>query len=171
MEPKRGASVGTLPAVMVRMTDDIFDRLRQEHGTHRTLIDLVEKTHGDSTGRRELFGKLADQVRAHAHAEERTFYAELIEHGESRDKAGHSVKEHHEAEEIIEELLEKDYASSGWLNRFATLAEELRHHMDEEEKEVFPLAARVLPAKRRTAMVAEFDRLKKEELEKIDRAA
>ena len=152
------------------MTDDIFDRIREDHDKHRTFIRLVEKTHGDSTGRRELFGKLADDVRAHAHAEERVFYAELMEKGESRDKAGHSVKEHHEAEAIIEELLEMDYASSGWLNRFATLAKELRHHMDEEEKEVFPLAGGVLSAPRKKAMVAEFDKLKSEELERVKKA-
>lgn len=147
---------------------DIFDRLREDHTTFRTLAQLVGKTHGDSTGRRELFGKLADQVRAHAHAEERVFYADLLEHGETREKTGHAVTEHHDAEAIIEELLDKDYSSSGWLNRFATLADALTHHMDEEEQEVFPLAGRVLSAKRREEMTAEFDRLKTEELGMID---
>ena len=153
------------------MTDDIFDRIREDHEKHRTLIELVEKTHGDSRGRRELFGRLADDVRAHAHAEERVFYAELLEAGQTRDKAGHSVKEHHEAEEIIEELLEKDYSSSGWLNRFATLAEELRHHMDEEEQEVFALAGKVLSAKRKKEMAQEFDRLKTEEKQRLGKKA
>ena len=147
---------------------DIFDRLREDHTTFRTLVQLVGKTHGDSSGRRELFGKLADQVRAHAHAEERIFYADLLEHGESREKTGHAVKEHHEAEVIIEELLDKDYSSSGWLNRFATLAEALTHHIDEEEQEVFPLAERVLSVKRKEEMAAAFDRLKKEELQMIE---
>ena len=148
------------------MHKDIFARIRDDHDKHRTLIELVEKTKGDSRGRRELFGKLADEVRAHADAEERIFYAELMQHTKGREKAGHSVKEHHEASAIIEELLEMDYSSTGWLNRFATLADELRHHMDEEEKEVFPLAGRLLSAERKQAMVAEFEKAKKTEMEK-----
>ncbi|MBO6935308.1 MAG: hemerythrin domain-containing protein [Deltaproteobacteria bacterium] len=148
------------------MDTDIFARIRDDHDKHRTLVELVEKTKGDSRGRRELFAKLATDVRAHADAEERVFYAELMKHTEGREKAGHSVKEHHEADAIIEELLEMDYASTGWLNRFATLAEELRHHMDEEEKEIFPLAGRLLSAERKKAMVAEFDEAKEHEMKK-----
>lgn len=146
---------------------DIFERLRADHDKHRTFIDLIEKTSGDSAGRRELFPKLAHEVRTHAHAEERTFYAELLGEGGSRDKAGHSVKEHHEAEAIIEELEEKDYSDSGWLTRFRTLAEMLRHHMDEEEKEVFPLAGRVLSETRKRELVAEFEGAKGDEAKKV----
>ena len=154
------------PADTLGMTD-IFKRIRADHDKHRTLLDIIERTNGDSRGRRELFPKLADEVRAHAHAEERTFYAELLGERESRDKAGHSVKEHHEAEAIIEERLDKDYSDTGWLARFRTLAEELRHHMDEEEKEVFPLAGRVLSDKRKSELAAEFDGAKGDAMKKV----
>lgn len=60
---------------------DIFDRIREDHTAFRTLIELVGKTDGDSEGRRELFGKMADQVRTHAPAEERVSNADLLEHG------------------------------------------------------------------------------------------
>jgi len=151
------------------MDTDIFARIRDDHDKHRTLIELVEKTKGDSRGRRELFGKLADDVRAHADAEERIFYAELLALTEGREMAGHSVKEHREVDTLIEELLAMDYSSTGWLNRFATLAHDLRHHMDEEEKEVFPLAGRLLSEERKKAMVAEFEEAK--QLEMDERAA
>lgn len=149
---------------------DIFERLRADHDKHRTFLDIIERTHGDSSGRREVFPKLAADVKAHAHAEERVFYAELLALPESRDKAGHSVKEHHEAEDIIAELEKKDYSDTGWLTRFKTLAEELRHHMDEEEEEVFPLAGRLLTEKRKKEMAAEFDAAKKEAEERAEAA-
>ena len=148
------------------MTTDIFERLREDHDEFRTLIDILEKTEGDSEGRLEIFPKLAWMVRTHAHAEERVLYAELMRYTETRELAGHSTKEHHEAEEIIEDLEGKSLSDSGWLTRFKTLAEELRHHMDEEEKEVFPVAGRVLSADRKRAMVDEFDRARRTEAEK-----
>ena len=149
------------------MTDDIFSRIREDHEKHRTFISILEKTEGNSEGRQEVFPKLAADVKAHAHAEERIFYSELMEYTEGRDKAGHSVKEHHEAEDIIKELEDKEYSDTGWLTRFKTLAHELRHHMEEEEKEVFPLAGRLLPEARKKAMVAEFEAAKAEEAKKV----
>ena len=136
---------------------DIFERIRADHDKHRTLLDIIERTHGDSRGRQELFPKLADEVRAHAHAEERTLYAELLGERESRDDAGHSVKQHHEVEAIIEELLEKDYSGTGWLARFRTLAEKLRQHMVQEEKEFLAVASRVLSDERKGELIAEFE--------------
>jgi len=149
------------------MSQTIFEHLRSEHDKHRTLIDIIEKTSGDSRGRNELFPKLADEVLAHAHAEERVFYAELLARSESRDVAGHSVEEHNEAEEIIDELRAKDYGSSGWLTRFKLLADKLRHHMAEEEREVFPLAGRLLSTARKREMVDEFEQAKATEAKKV----
>ncbi len=158
--------VGMAPAAARTMTD-IFDRIQSEHDKHRTLLDIIARTHGDSAGRRELFAKLADEVRAHARAEERTFYAELLAAPESRSQAGHSVKEHRDTEDMIEELLEKDYGDSGWLTRFEVLADDLRHHMDEEEREVFPLAGRVLTEERKRELADEFERAKGEETRRV----
>ncbi|PRP94451.1 hemerythrin domain-containing protein [Enhygromyxa salina] len=149
------------------MTDDIFSRIREDHDKHRTLARIIERTSGDSRGRNELFPKLADDVRAHARAEERVFYSELLAATQSRDLAGHSVKEHHEIEAIIEELLDKDYSSTGWLARFKTLTDKLRHHMLEEEKNIFPLAGRVLSEARKREMVIEFDAAKQTEARKV----
>lgn len=145
------------------MSDDIFDRIRRDHERHRTFLRILEQTHGDSSGRRELFPKLVESVRAHAAAEERVLYAELLAHPEGRDRAGHSVKEHHEADAIFEELLQKDYSDTGWLTRFKTLAEELRHHMKEEEREVFPLAERLISERRQREMAEELEHAKRDE--------
>jgi len=138
------------------MAENIYDVLRDEHQTQRTLIDLIEKTHGDSKGRRELFERLKVEALSHAAVEERVFYSTLIADEQTRSKAGHSVEEHNEAEEIFEELAEMDMSSTGWLNRFHTLAHELRHHMDEEEQEVFQLAGKVLTKKQERQMAQQF---------------
>ncbi len=48
----------------------IFARLKEDHDNHRTLLDLIDKTRGDSEGRQDLFGNLKTEVTAHAAAED-----------------------------------------------------------------------------------------------------
>ena len=83
----------------------IFEALRADHDTQRTLIDLLCKTEGDSEGRQELFDKVRLELSAHAKAEERHFYVPLMEVDMTQEKARHSVAEHHELDEMIEELI------------------------------------------------------------------
>ena len=138
------------------MAETIFDVLEEEHEVQRTLIELVEETQGDSEGRRELFARLRTEALEHAAVEERVFYSRLLADEQSRDKAGHSIEEHNEAEAIFDELEEMDMSSPGWLLRFRTLAEALRHHVDEEEQEVFQVAGKVLSDADKTQLAREF---------------
>ena len=122
------------------MATDIFDRLKQDHDKHRALIDAIKETSGDSAERRDLFEQFKTDAMAHAAAEEGTLYVAMMEDPEIRQDAQHSVKEHADIGMLFVELDEMDMASSGWLNKFNTLAHEYTHHIDEEEEEKFPKA-------------------------------
>jgi hypothetical protein len=124
---------------------DIYARIKEDHDSHRRILDILDKTHGDSDGRRELFAKLKAEVEAHTAAEEETFYAALIVEPDGRDKARHSISEHKDAADLIDELEDMDLASTGWLTKFRSLKESLEHHMDEEEDEVFAKARGLIP--------------------------
>ena len=138
------------------MSETIYDVIRDEHDKQRRLIDLLEETHGASADRRELFDCLRVEVLSHSAIEERLFYAALLSDEVTRDRIGHSVEEHKEAEAILHELGDKDMSSPAWLNRFHTLAKDLRHHMDEEELEVFQLAGKVLTRAREEQLAREY---------------
>lgn len=126
---------------------NIFDSLREDHQKQRTLVRLLVKTHGDSKGRDELFDRLKAALESHAKAEERHFYIPLMENDLTQERARHSVAEHHEMDELIGELSKTDRSSSGWLATAKKLEERLTHHLDEEEREVFQLAGKVLSEK------------------------
>lgn len=123
---------------------NIYDALRDDHETQRRLVDLLVETHGDSDDRAELFERTKEALKAHAAAEERCFYIPLMEHDRTQDKARHSVSEHHEIDELLEALEDEDFSSPGWLPRAEKLQELVRHHLDEEEREVFPVAQKTL---------------------------
>jgi len=122
----------------------IYEEIKKDHDLHRDLLDRLDKTSGDSPERRELFEKLRVEMTAHANAEEQTFYASLIEDPETQEQARHSIAEHKETDDLLEELDEMAFDNPGWLAKFRKLKEELEHHMEEEEEEVFPEARDVI---------------------------
>lgn len=148
---------------------NIFEALRQDHEHQRSLIRQLAETKGDSPERRKLFGQLRDTLQAHAAAEERCLYVPLIDHDLTQDKARHSVAEHNEIDELLEELEEMDLGGSGWLNRARHLFERVEHHLAEEEHEVFQLAGKVLDASQKRSLAREYQREMDEQ--KAQRAA
>lgn len=146
---------------------DIFDRLKQDHDKHRALIDAIKETSGDSAERRDLFEQFKTDAMAHAAAEEGTLYVAMMEDPEIRQDAQHSVKEHADIGMLFVELDEMDMASSGWLNKFNTLAHEYTHHIDEEEEEKFPKAKSELGEDKAVALKDDFDARKPVEIERV----
>lgn len=134
----------------------IFEALREDHDKQRTLGSLVLETEGDSDGRRELFERLTDALARHAAAEERYFYVPLMEHDMTQDQARHSVAEHKELDDYIEKLEGYDFSASQWLVTARELVDRLAHHLDEEEKEVFPVAGKVLSDEEKTKLATEY---------------
>lgn len=143
---------------------DIYDRLTKDHDTHREMAARLAETTGDSDERRKLWDEFKPEAEAHANAEEQTFYATLIEHPEAQEKARHSISEHKESSDLIEKLSTDDMSSPGWLQNFKKLKEELEHHMEEEENEVFVKARKVIPEETAIQLASDFEERKAAEL-------
>ena len=98
-------------------------------------------------------------------------YVAMMEDPEIRQDAQHSVKEHADIGMLFVELDEMDMASSGWLNKFNTLAEEYTHHIDEEEEEKFPKAREELGEEKAIALTPQFEERKPIEIERVKEKA
>lgn len=150
------------------MATDIFDRLKADHDKHRDLIAQIEKTTGDSADRQALFAEFKTDATAHAATEELTLYHDLMGESKMRAYAQHAAKDHHELENLFKELDEMDMASSGWLNKFATLKKEYLHHLEEEEETIFPDALKDIGKERAIELKAEYEAQKPEEIERAE---
>ena len=135
----------------------IFDRLKADHDRHRELLDRIDATHGDSDDRAILFEKFRVEVTAHAASEEMSLYATMLGKPDLRDEAQHSVAEHKEIEDLLTELYEMDFGSTGWLTRFRTMKDRYLHHIEEEEEEMFPEAEEGLSAAKKKEIAAIFE--------------
>ncbi|MCB0962586.1 MAG: hemerythrin domain-containing protein [Acidimicrobiales bacterium] len=134
----------------------IFDELRTDHEHQRRLIGEVVDTHGDSDERRRLFADLKEALEAHAAAEERHFYTELMQFDATQEKARHSVHEHEQLDDLVEALEGYDRSAPAWLETARELEHKLTHHLDEEEAEVFPMAGKVLDDDQKAGLGAAY---------------
>lgn len=146
----------------------IYDEIKKDHDRHREILRKLADTSGDSDERRKLWREFYCTVKSHAAAEEETFYASLIVETWGQDKARHSVAEHKELDDIMDELQETDMASPGWLTRFKTLRHDYEHHIEEEEDEVFERARRVVDDATAKELGPKFLERKKKEMQLVD---
>ncbi|MDX3910054.1 MAG: hemerythrin domain-containing protein [Sphingobium sp.] len=149
---------------------DIFDALKQDHDQHRLLLDKLEDAKGQNDRRAKLFDQFKIEVTAHAAAEEETLYATMLSRPDLREDAQHSVSEHKEIEDYLEEISELEVGSGQWEEIFATMKKRYLHHIEEEEEEMFPDAAEELSSSEEAALAERFAERKPAELERAQAA-
>lgn len=134
------------------MATTIFETLRADHDRQREVLDKLEQSQGASDERKELFTALKSELSNHAMLEEKYFYSELMRVDMTIGKARHSVAEHKQLDDRVEELEDMDYSNPQWLVRFKDLKHRVLHHLEEEEREVFQIAGKALDEQQKTAL-------------------
>lgn len=135
---------------------NIFEALRADHDTQRTLVNELTDTSGDTAKRQAVFNQLKKELAVHADAEERYFYKPLITHDMTQDLSRHGIAEHHEMDELVEELEQTDMSSSGWLITAKRLEEKILHHLEDEEQEFFQLAGKIFSKGQKDSLANEY---------------
>jgi len=151
------------------MTDtSIFDRLKQDHDAHRQLFEKMADAKDQPDRLGKLFEQFKVEVTAHAAAEEETLYATMLARPDLREDAQHSVSEHKEIDDYLEELEGLSFNGQEWNRIFAQLKKRYLHHIDEEEEEMFPDAAKELTAQEEQRLAALFAKRKPAELQRAE---
>ncbi len=147
---------------------NIYDAIKADHDEHRALLERISDTSGDSKDRREAWDSFYYDVKSHAAAEEETFYSKLISKTWGQDAARHSVHEHQQLDDLLEELNEMDMSQGAWIEKFKKLRHDYEHHIDEEEEDVFTRAKEVIDASEIDGYGERFLKRKKEERKLVD---
>ncbi|PWC77160.1 hemerythrin domain-containing protein [Azospirillum sp. TSH64] len=113
---------------------DIFARIKTDHDTIRSLLDKTEKANGSG---RAVFEELQRELWAHSKVEEGVFYASLKKVKEAKSETVEGLNEHHLINGLLDELNAMKTTDSGWKEKLQVLGELVRHHLDEEEEELF----------------------------------
>ncbi|WP_440092386.1 hemerythrin domain-containing protein [Pseudomonas syringae] len=143
---------------------NIFEALRESHDRQRGYADALIKTSGDSAEREQAYKQLKDELQAHETAEERHFYIPLMAHDNGVDLSRHAISEHHEMDEMMEELDETEMSSPAWLATAKKLSEKVHHHLKEEEQKFFQMAGKLLDDKQKERLAGEYVKEYEEQL-------
>ncbi len=119
-------------------TTKIFERLKKDHDQHRDLLDRIAETSCEIEEGITLFTQLTKELKGHAAAEEQAVYSTMMRKPPTTDETRHSVAEHQELDEMLNDLAATDMSSGAWLQKFKDFAHRYRHHIEEEEQDHFP---------------------------------
>lgn len=118
-----------------------FDELKKDH---REVKDILEKLKaGSKTAektREKLFVQLKQELVPHLKAEEATFYQALMESKNGRQHALEGKEEHDLTVLVFRQLEETPAKEDIWAAKLKVLKDLIEHHIQEEEKEMFPVA-------------------------------
>ena len=122
-----------------------FTLLKADHKKVAGILEKIDATteRGVKT-REELFTQLKTELDIHAHIEETVLYPALEEADETRDITLEAYEEHSLVKQLLGELEALDKSEETWTAKFTVLKENIEHHVEEEEGEMFKKARKVL---------------------------
>ncbi|MDQ1592792.1 MAG: hypothetical protein QOG71_3419 [Pyrinomonadaceae bacterium] len=124
---------------------DAITLLKTDHEKVSGIFEKLEETteRAEKT-REELFTKLKQELDVHAHIEEKIFYPVLKKSEETRDITMEGIQEHHVVKVLLGELDAMGVGSETWTAKLKVLKENVEHHVEEEEGDMFKKAREVL---------------------------
>ena len=112
--------------------------LKEDHQRVKALFDGFEKAKGRAAKKR-IVDQALEELKVHAAIEEELFYP-AVRKPVGKEVMNEADEEHHVAKLLIAELDQMDGSESHFDAKFIVLAENVRHHIKEEEGEMLPKA-------------------------------
>ena len=123
---------------------DAIALLKEDHDkVKRLLTELESTTERGVKTRSELFATIKGELTVHEIIEEEIFYPELKAHPKARDIVLEGYEEHHVVDLLMGELESLDVSDETWGAKAIVMKENIEHHIDEEEGEMFAKARQV----------------------------
>ena len=113
-----------------------IDLLESQHREVEKLFSKIEKAKSASA-KAELFATIADKLAVHAAIEEHHFYP-AVKAKRTEDILLESLEEHLGIKRVIADLLDVDAGDETFDAKCTVLQEQVSHHVEEEETDLFP---------------------------------
>lgn len=124
---------------------DPFELLKEDHEKVKKLLEQLDSTteRGVKT-REELFAKVHQEMKVHEAIEEEILYPALKEHAKAKEIVLEGYEEHDVVDRLMGELAEMPVEDEAWGAKLSVMKENVEHHIEEEEDEMFSKAREVL---------------------------
>lgn len=123
--------------------DDAVSMLMEDHKKVQKLFRDFEKAHDkeDDEACQQIAQLVCAELEVHATLEEELFYPAAREVlGQDEELIDEAEIEHQSAKDLIAQLRAMDAEDQKFAATFTVLAEYVKHHIKEEEREMFPKA-------------------------------
>jgi hemerythrin-like domain-containing protein len=118
--------------------------LEDDHAKVRKLLDQLETTtERGIKARSELFATIKGELTLHETVEEEIFYPALKSHPKAKDIVLEGYEEHHVVDLLMSELEGMDVSDEHWGAKAKVMQENIEHHIEEEEGDMFKTARQV----------------------------
>ena len=121
---------------------DAFNLLKADHQKVAGLFDELESADGKQ--KLSVFAEIKTELELHTHVEETIFYPALEEPKETHDLTLEAYEEHDVVKRLLQELSRARSANEEWEAKAKVLRENVEHHVEEEENELFKKASKAL---------------------------
>jgi hemerythrin superfamily protein len=121
-----------------------IDLLEQQHREVEDLFEEFERA-GDRAkkAKERVCQELSDQLAMHAEIEEKLFYPESKQEN-TEEILRESVEEHLAMKRILADLMDIGVDDEQFDAKVSVLKEQVEHHVEEEEKHLFPKVRKLL---------------------------
>ena len=127
---------------------DAIDLLKQDHEKVRDLLDDLEKAAmTEDSDVESLLDEIEAELRIHTPIEEEIFYPAFREAASKKDDTKlyyEAVEEHHVVDMVLPEIEKGEAGSPEFAAKAKVLKDLVEHHAEEEEKEMFPRAKKLM---------------------------
>jgi hypothetical protein len=136
--------------------------LEADHRRFEALFEAGAATTARAVKRRtQLLATLTAELNVHELIEEQVLYPALAPHKPARAIVLEGSQEHHVADILLKELHRMRKSDERWGAKFKVLQESIEHHIEEEERRMFPIARGVLDRVALHALGVEMRALRK----------
>lgn len=144
---------------------DALTLLKNDHEELKKHLDAGEDTTERAVKRRaEILDTVSTLLMAHERIEEEIFYPALKEHPNAKDVVLEGYQEHHVVDVLVDELQDLVENDERWGAKFTVLKENIEHHVEEEEGEMFDAARKVFSERELEELGERMERMKNETL-------
>jgi hemerythrin-like domain-containing protein len=124
-----------------RKTVEAIDMLKQDHDKVTKAFKEFEKLdRGDTETCQQLVMTVCEDLKVHTTLEEEIFYPAVREAIDDDDTMNEAAVEHETAKMLIDQLENMQADDPNFHATFTVLGEYVKHHIEEEEDEMFPAA-------------------------------
>jgi hemerythrin superfamily protein len=130
-----------VPHSRTKTSADAIDLLKQDHErVEKSFKDFEKMDRQDAEACRRLVGRVCEDLTVHTALEEEIFYPAVREAIDDEDLMNEAAVEHETARMLIEQLENMGPDDPNYFATFTVLGEYVRHHIKEEQSEMFPAA-------------------------------